>query len=109
MDKLDAVIRRSHETPVLVFKHSSTCGTSAYAFDELQQFQRTAQGVEIVVLDVFADRAACQALARHSGIRHESPQALLIVSGVVRWHASHYRVTAETLARVVEGLLAAPS
>ena len=29
LEQLDAAIARSAETPVLLFKHSTTCGTSA--------------------------------------------------------------------------------
>jgi bacillithiol system protein YtxJ len=32
-------------------------------------------------------------VAKRLGVRHETPQALLIREGRVGWRASHYRVT----------------
>jgi bacillithiol system protein YtxJ len=33
---LDAAIERSFTTAIVIFKHSETCGTSAYAREELE-------------------------------------------------------------------------
>jgi len=104
MDSLDDLIRRSHDTPILLFKHSATCGTSAMAFDELEGFRQAAPEVTVVIVDVLRDRALAREIAATFGIRHESPQALLLQDGSVRWHASHYRVTADALARAVGAL-----
>ncbi len=104
MDSLDDLIRRSHDAPILLFKHSPTCGTSAMAFDELDAFRKTAPDLSVVVVDVFQDRALAREIAARFNIRHESPQALLLHDGSVRWHASHYRVTADALARAVSAL-----
>jgi bacillithiol system protein YtxJ len=38
-------------------------------------------------------------VAARFGIRHETPQAILLREGRVVWSASHFRITAETLAR----------
>lgn len=104
MDSLDDLIRRSHEAPILVFKNSPTCGTSAMAFDELEAFRQAAPDTAVVVVDVLRERALAREIAARFGIRHESPQALLLQDGSVRWHASHYRVTADALARAVSAL-----
>jgi len=39
-------------------------------------------------------RAVSNAIAQKLGIRHETPQALLVKGGRVVWSASHFRVTA---------------
>lgn len=102
MEQLDTLIRRSHDAPVLLMKHSRTCGTSAMAYDELETFREGRPHVDVVIVDVFADRALSREIASHFGVRHESPQALLLVDGRVAWHGSHYRVTAEALRRAVD-------
>lgn len=104
MDSLDDLVRRSHDAPLLLFKHSPTCGTSAMAFDELDTFRQSAPGVAVVVVDVLRDRALAREIAARFGIRHESPQVLLLQDGQVRWHASHYRVTTDALVRAVSAL-----
>ena len=42
VDELEAAIAESRERPVLVFKHSRTCGISAEALDELRTPRRSA-------------------------------------------------------------------
>jgi bacillithiol system protein YtxJ len=36
------------------------------------------------------------------GVRHETPQALLIRDRRVVWSASHFRVTADAVAKAIE-------
>ena len=104
MDQLDDLVQRSCGTPLLLFKHSPTCGISAQAFDELELLQRDEAPIDVVVVDVLSDRALSRAVAAKFGIRHESPQALLMTGGTVRWHASHYRVTADAMRRAIDAL-----
>jgi bacillithiol system protein YtxJ len=42
-------------------------------------------------------RSVSNAIAERTGIRHESPQAILLKGGEVVYHASHYDVTAEDI------------
>jgi bacillithiol system protein YtxJ len=35
------------------------------------------------------------------GVRHETPQAILLRDGVPVWSASHFRITAEALKKVL--------
>jgi bacillithiol system protein YtxJ len=37
------------------------------------------------------------AIAERFGVRHETPQALLIKDGRVVWHASHWSITSDSL------------
>jgi bacillithiol system protein YtxJ len=102
--ELDDLTRRSHQNPVLIFKHSRTCGTSAMAFDELEEVTHRSPSLHVVVVDVLTDRALSREIAARFGIRHESPQVLLLSGGDVRWHASHYRVTAAAIGQAVAAL-----
>lgn len=81
----------------LFFNHSSRCGVSFHALDEVERFLETNPGAEVHLVDVLAHRAVSDALARWSGVRHQSPQALLVKDGRVVWHTSHEGVTAEAL------------
>ena len=74
------------------------------AFDELEDFKQDAPPVDVVIVDVLGHRALSRAIAERFNIRHESPQALLMLGGVIRWHASHYRITADAMRRAVASL-----
>lgn len=98
-EAVDAVLERSAERPQLIFKHSAYCGLSGVAFDELQTHLAGPEpGVDYWLLTVQTGRAASDAVASRLGIRHESPQAILVRDGRAVWHASHRGVTARTLA-----------
>lgn len=92
---------------MLLFKHSTRCPVSAAAFEELQAFAASRPDVPSAYVDVIDERALSQALAAATGVRHESPQALWMVGGTVRWHASHGSITRAALAAAVGG--AAPA
>jgi bacillithiol system protein YtxJ len=53
--------------------------------------------LESAVVLVVENRKLSNAVANRFGIRHESPQALLIKDGLVVWHASHWSITSEAL------------
>lgn len=81
----------------LFFKHSPICPVSARAKTELERFLAARPEVPSALVDVLAARPLSQLLAAHSGVRHESPQALLFVDGVCVWSASHGAITRAAL------------
>jgi bacillithiol system protein YtxJ len=98
---LDEAIRRSHDQPVVIFKHSATCGTSAMAHEEIEAFIEGAPWADVFVVSVHAGRAVSDEIAARFRVRHESPQALVIKNGELAWHASHFRVTSEAVAAAI--------
>jgi len=101
VDELQRLIAQSETRPVLLFKHSYTCGISMEALDELVSHmnQRAPAASETsapqyAMVTVQTHRAVSNAIAQQLGVRHETPQALLIKDGRVVWSASHFRVTA---------------
>lgn len=99
VDSLDAAIAESRERPVLLFKHSRHCGTSFEALDELQaHIESTAAGsAAYKMITVQTHRPVSDAVSQRLGIRHETPQAILLRHGKVIWNASHFRITASQL------------
>jgi bacillithiol system protein YtxJ len=57
--------------------------------------------VPVYLVDVIGQRPLSREIAARLAITHESPQVLLFRNGGVAWHASHYDVTAESLAAQV--------
>jgi bacillithiol system protein YtxJ len=98
LDELEAAIAESRERPVLLFKHSRRCGVSCEALDELHAHIARHDGdTAYRLITVQTHRPLAEAAASRLGIRHESPQALLLRAGRVVWNASHFRITAEAL------------
>ena len=81
----------------LVFKHSTRCSISAAAFEEYSRWSEAHPDVVTAWIDVIQDRPLAQAVAEHTGVRHESPQAILLVHGAARWNASHGAITRVSL------------
>lgn len=100
-EQIDALLEKSAQHAVAIFKHSGACGTSAQAYDELETFLQGAGSDDVYVVDVLVDRQLSQAIAARFKVRHESPQVLIIRGGQVRWHGSHFRVTAENIQKAL--------
>lgn len=100
---LDEAIAESRERPVLLFKHSRYCGVSCEALDELQSHidMGAAASVSYKMITVQTHRPVSDAAAQRLGIRHETPQAILLRDGKAVWNASHFRITATQLDQVL--------
>jgi bacillithiol system protein YtxJ len=83
----------------IVFKHSTRCAVSAAAYSQVRSFLDSRPDVPACLVDVIEDREISAEIARATSVRHESPQVLLLKGGRVVWHASHYGITAEAVAR----------
>jgi bacillithiol system protein YtxJ len=106
LTELEQVITDSHIKPVLLFKHSYTCGISAEALDELRAHldgQPTPAAVRYAMVTVQTHRDVSNAIASKLGVRHETPQAILVRDGRAIWSASHFRVNAAELTKALAG------
>ena len=103
VQSLDDAIAESRNRPVLLFKHSRYCGVSCEALDELQSHigSRVQSDVAYKMVTVQTHRPVSDAIAERLGLRHETPQAILLRDGKVVWNASHFRITATQLDQVV--------
>lgn len=100
---LESLVAGSFDRPLVIFKHSLSCGTSHQAYDEIQDHLAAgAHDATYVMLTVQAQRDLSDAVARHFSVRHETPQVLVIRDGAVAWTASHFRVTATAVAAAVD-------
>ena len=100
--EFEHLLAESARQPVLLFKHSYSCGTSAEALDELLAHLDGHDGTaRFAMVTVQTARAVSNAISTRLGVRHETPQALLVRDGRVVWSASHFRVTADEIARAI--------
>ena len=99
LNEKEAFDRLLDEPLAIVFKHSSTCGISARAHGEVEKFLSEHPERRHKV-EVLGARAVSDYIEERTGIRHESPQLLVLRDGEVVWHGSHADVTAEAIKAV---------
>ncbi len=92
LEALDALFNDSHHSPVVLFKHSNTCGISA---DIIEQVGDVDADVNVIVVQ--EHRPISNAVAERTGYRHQSPQAFVIKDGKAVYHATHYGITAKDI------------
>ena len=90
--RLEELFEQSHEKPVLLFKHSTTCPISTGVYEEVS---RVNGDINLIVMQ--SARDISNAVAEKTGIRHESPQAIVLKNGAPVYHASHFDVSAEAI------------
>ena len=102
LDELDRMLAASGDRPLLLFKYSATCGTSAEALDELvAHLNENPADATYAMVTVQTHRDVSNEIARRLSVRHETPQMLLIRDGRVVWSASHFRVTAPAVKEAI--------
>lgn len=103
LDEAKTALERSQSHPLFVFKHSDNCGISARALRETETFLETCElPIEARLVVVQEAREASNFFAERLGVEHETPQAMLVINGVVRWEDSHSRLKAERIKTALE-------
>jgi len=96
VSELDAVFASSHEQSILLFLHDPWCPISAMATRQVAQVD-----ADIVKIDVSRQHDLSREIERRTGIRHESPQLILIRDGSAVWDASHSSIDRESIERAL--------
>jgi bacillithiol system protein YtxJ len=94
---VDELLQESHQHPVVLFKHDPFCGISAAAEEQLEVF-----GGEVRLIDVSRQHDLKRQIAERTGVRHESPQVIVLRGGEVAWTASHFKITTAALRRALD-------
>ena len=100
-DVFQQALQRSEETPVVLYKHSVTCPVSAAANREMEHFA-DAEEAPVFKLVVQKSRDLSAEIEAALDVRHETPQAIVLVHGQSVFNASHHRVKAEALREALE-------
>lgn len=103
-DALNNLLQEAGGRPQLIFKHSLTCPVSTAALREYQRFlegRPSEDAVAYHLIEIQKHRDVSNAVADISGVRHESPQAVLFRDGKAAWNASHWSITADSLTQAV--------
>ena len=92
IEKLDDLFTRSDSTPVVIFKHSSSCGVSSMIYRRMTELD-----AEVNIVVVQDAREVSNEIVERTGIRHETPQAIVLRNGEPIYQASHYSITPEAI------------
>lgn len=96
IEKLETLFAESNEKPVVLFKHSVTCPISSGVYSEVSEVE-----ADVNIVIVQTARHVSNEIAGRTGVRHESPQAIVLKNGKAVYHASHYDITAEDVERIL--------
>lgn len=97
-EELDEILSDSAVGPVWLLKHSLTCPISTSAWGRFREFAERSQA-RFALVEVQNSRPLTAEIAERTGIRHESPQAILFRNGTAVWHASHWDVEADAMGK----------
>jgi len=95
-ESLDALIESYRERPLVIFKHSLSCPISSGAYDQMEQYEGS-----VALIEIQNARGLSSAIESRFGVAHESPQVIVLRKGQVFWSASHFKITAEAVAKAV--------
>lgn len=95
--QLDQIKEQSKRQPVVIFKHSTRCSISDMAKGRLER-KTAPENVQFYYLDLIRYRNISNDIAKVFGVRHESPQILLIKNGECVYDESHNGISMEEIA-----------
>lgn len=98
--------RAFEEAWAVLFKHSTRCPVSSAAHREVAAFRRRHPDAPVYVVHVVEQRPLSQLVEQRTRVRHESPQAFVLVNGGVVWSDSHEGVNLDALEAFLPQLVA---
>ena len=97
LEGLEKALERSHELPVVLFKHSTRCPTSSMAKRKLElEWEEYLSNVPAYFLDLIRFREISNEIEKKLGVTHESPQMILVDKGIVLYADSHHLINLQT-------------
>lgn len=98
VEQIDELKQQSFDRPVLIFKHSTTCGISHSIYNQMEDsLTDLSEFYTLYYLDLLAHREVSNAVAKEFNVIHQSPQTLVIKNGQCVEHSSHYAIKPKNL------------
>ncbi|MBE7682731.1 bacillithiol system redox-active protein YtxJ [Paenibacillus sp. P13VS] len=103
IEQLNSAVEATEDQPLLLFKHSTRCPISANAYQGMNHYLQNNpnENVNYGIIYVVEDRPVSNEAADKLGVKHESPQAILVKNGIPVWHTSHSDIASSTLTNVL--------
>lgn len=92
--QLEDAMKESFDKPVVLFKHSVTCGISAgvkYGLERDWDF--TKEELSFYYLDLLSYRAISNKIADDLAVTHQSPQVILVKNSKAIFDTSHHAIS----------------
>lgn len=94
IDQIDKIEKESFERPVVIFKHSISCGLSAMARYQLERdWDFSDEELSFYYLDLINYRSVSNEVADRFGIIHQSPQIIVLKDGKAVYNTSHHKIS----------------
>lgn len=89
----------SEKNKVLIFKHSTRCSISDAALGRIERNWKDelSEVISVFYLDLIKYREVSNAIEKHYGVIHQSPQALIIKNGKCIFSQTHSSIRLEEL------------
>jgi bacillithiol system protein YtxJ len=105
VEDFSSLLAASQDKPVFLFKHSTRCPISASRWRLLEEYASHESRADFWKLLVIQARPVSLHVADETGVRHQSPQAILFYQGKPVWDESHYRITEKDMKAALERVL----
>ena len=89
---LDPLFVASRAVPTILFLHDTGCPISRAAYRQMMRLDR-----DIPLVDVRRAHGLSRDVEERTGVRHESPQVIVLRQGRAVWSASHYAITTQAV------------
>jgi bacillithiol system protein YtxJ len=87
---LQEIVEHSNKEPVMIFKHSLTCGCSYGAYERLEDGLRSGTlTYPTYIVTVQDGKELSSAIAKEFNVKHESPQVILVYKTKALYDEDH--------------------
>jgi bacillithiol system protein YtxJ len=89
-ESLESLLQDGHDRPLVLYKHSTSCGFSSMMLRRFQQlWDPSRELADFYLLDLLRYRDLSNSISVQFQVRHQSPQVIIIKDNRVVAHASH--------------------
>lgn len=82
----------------LIYKHSNACMTCIFTKKRVEELMNNDEKLDsFQFIEVRMSRDLSNFVSDQSGIKHESPQVVLLQDGEVKWHASQSAIEVDAI------------
>lgn len=102
--QLEDLVAASFSQPIVIFKHSIRCGTSAMIKSQLEQnWAFDAEELTFYYLDLINFREVSNEVASRFGVVHQSPQIIVLKDGKAVFDTSHLMINTDAIKEAIQG------
>jgi bacillithiol system protein YtxJ len=98
-----SIVKKSNERTQVIFKDSISCGISAHAKHKLINGNDKLIGkADFNYLDLLSHRSISNLIALELGVRHQSPQIIVLKNGIPIHTVTHHSINPESIAEYLK-------